>query len=207
MPGENDDLLSQKMSSPNPTTHPRTRKWHFLLLSFLLFCSFAAIGIASYFRLGPDTAALRSSFLKVEDVPWNRKIAIHIGPLTMAMFRHAVRFIDMGDEPKAVIESLRSIEVGVYELPISANENALTSLDAADKAVASRKWQRVVSVKNEEAQVAIYAQTPGVSAKAVRCCFMVLHERLLIVGSARINPESLMRLATWTTKIESHDSM
>src|SRR5262245_55454384 len=150
------------------------KAWHVIGLSFLLFFAMGLFVATGYFRLSPETALLRSSLLKTGDVPWSRKVAIHFGPVTMAMFRNVILFVRMDDEARAVIETLRAVEAGVYKMPSpTMPREAGISLAKADKVMTSKKWERLVYVAKDDTLVAVYSPRKSVTAKVMKCCFVV----------------------------------
>jgi hypothetical protein len=173
----------------------QVKVWHVVGLSFLLFFAMGLFVATGYFRLSGETALLRSSLVKTREVPWNRKIAIHFGPATMAIFRNVLLFVPMEEEARTAIETLRAVEAGVYKMPTpSMPRDAAISLARADKIMTSKKWERVVYVVKDNTLVAVYSPRKSVTAKAMKCCFVVLHEDILVVGSANIKLESILRL-------------
>jgi hypothetical protein len=163
--------------------------------SFLLFFAMGLFVATGYFRLSAEAALLRSSLVKTREVAWNRKVAIHFGPFTMAMFRNVLLFVRMDEEARAAIDTLRAGEAGVYKMASPTKpRDAAISLARADKVMTSKKWERVVYVAKDDTLVAVYSPRKSTTAKTMKCCFVVLHEDILVVGSAKIKPESLLKL-------------
>ena len=176
----------------------KLRVWHVVISCMLLFFAMGLIVATGYFRLSPESAALRSGLLQSGNIPWNKKIALHFGPLTMGMLRNVLLFIHMKPEPRAGIEALRAVEAGVYQMPSSLIiKDYAPSLLKADKVMASRNWERLVYVVHEDTLVAVYTLKKRIAAKTMKCCFVVLHEKILVVGSASIKPESLLKLVNF----------
>jgi len=184
------------MTAPKSVSSRRQVKaWHVVGLSFLLFFAIGLFVATGYFRLSAETALLRSSLVKTREVPWNRKVAIHFGPVTIAALRNVLLFVRMDEQARAAIKTLRAVEAGVYKMPSpTIPRDAAISLAKADKMMRSKKWERLVYVAKDDTLVAVYSPRKSVTAKSMKCCFVVLHEDILVVGSAKINPESLLRL-------------
>jgi hypothetical protein len=114
----------------------------------------------------------------------------------MALVRMGSRSFPLEAEPRAVLETVRGAEVGVYELaeePTCGDRESL--LAAADKAMGGRGWQRVVGVRRDREVVGVYVPGKRVASRRMKVCVVVLHGRDLVVASARGNIEPLMALA------------
>ncbi len=174
----------------------RVRGGYIVLALILLVPAAGAFGITGYFRLSSETQALRGSLMNSVPGEWHKKFAVHAGYITMALVRNLSHHFRMPAEPRAAIEALRGAEVGVYELqgePIAAEPGQV--LQASDKALRARGWERFVGVVQGEQLVAIYLPRKGLSSSHISCCLMVLHERQLVVASVRGNAEPLLELA------------
>src|SRR5439155_15472961 len=125
----------QRMDSFTPiNSGPGLRKGHLVILTLLLGLGLAVVGVTGYFRLGSDSAALRSSLMKSTPAQWQKKIAVHVGGFTMGVVRTTLRWVKLPPEPRAAIEALRTAEVGVYTLqtdPSSVDQERIVA--AADK--------------------------------------------------------------------------
>src|SRR5439155_15369697 len=145
---------------------PRFRPGHLVLLASVVLLSLGVIGVTGYFRLSSEAAALRSSLMKSVPGTWNRKIAVHVGGLTMAVLRHGLRFVNLPPEPRAAIEALHAAEAGVYQLqPERPCIDRGAIISATDKVMAARGWDRAVGVANEDDLVVVYLPRKGVSAE------------------------------------------
>ena len=82
-----------------------------------------------------------------------------------------------------------------------------TMLNAADKAMNSRGWERVVGVIDNEQMVAVFLPAKITSANRMKCCVAVLDDRKLIVVSAKADLQPLVELAKsqsdWHAKFPS----
>jgi hypothetical protein len=110
----------------------------------------AVVGVTGYFRLSSDVVALRQSFMNEVDGSWQKKFAIHLGPLTTAFVRMCSHWAKVEPEPAAALETIRMAEVGVYNIscePRAVDAGAI--LARADKAMSSRVGRgRSVSAKS-----------------------------------------------------------
>ena len=177
-------------------TAPGLRKSHLVILSMLLVVGLCVVGVTGYFRLGSDSAALRSSLMKSVAGQWHKTIAVHVGGLTMSVLRTGLRWVKLPAEPRAALEALRGAEVGVYKLqtgPAFIDQERIVA--SADHAMLARGWQRVVGVIKEGDLVLAYIPRRGLSVSSMKCSLLVLHEGTLVVGSARGNLQPLMEIA------------
>src|SRR5690349_12373439 len=92
------------------------RTGEIVVLSLLFAFGLAVVGITGYFRLSNEAAALRESALGSLEVPWNRKINVHIGFFTTGLVRMGAQFFKLPADAQAGINSIRGAEVGVYDL-------------------------------------------------------------------------------------------
>lgn len=173
------------------------------LAVFFLFCS-GAYGVVSYFRLGSEATALRQSVMSALPGQWDTRIALHVGPITTGLVRAGSRLFTLKPEPRAALEAVHRGEFGLYKLQqASASVGCGEILSAADQAMNSRDWIRVVGVVQSERVVAVYVPRKGLSAKRMGCCVMVWNERQLIVASAHGNIGPLLELAE--KQMDEHD--
>jgi hypothetical protein len=172
-----------------------------VLVALFLTC---AIGIAGYFRLSSESRALRSSLMNSVAGQWHKKFAVHVGFLTMAVVRAGSQFFNIPKEPRAALDALRGAEVGVYNLEQGFSLPDYSAVfQTTDKAMTSRGWTRVVGVAKDSQFVAAYIPTKGLSAKKVACCVVVLHDRQLVIASARGNAEPLLLLVARSPEFQS----
>jgi hypothetical protein len=173
------------------------KMWIVLLLVVLCVPLLCALGVASYFRLSSDTKALRRSVMNSVAGEWDTKVALNIGSLTTGLVRGLSQLIQLPPEPRAAIDAIHNVEVGVYELhdaALPADYPAV--LLSGDKTMAARGWERIVGVIEGNQCVAVYVPRKGVSARRLTCCVLVLHERDLVIVSARGNIKPLLDVAS-----------
>ena len=142
------------------------------------------------------TAALQSSLVKSVGGQWNKKIAVRVGWLTMGLVRNGLRCVHLAPEPRAVIEALHGVEVGVYnQAPGARSIDRGAMLSATDKATSDCGWIRTVGVAKEHEFVAVYLQRKGISVGNMKCRVIVLHEETLVVVSASGKLKPLFEIA------------
>jgi hypothetical protein len=180
---------------------------HIVILAIIVAIGLGVVGVMGYFRLGSDAAALRSSLTETTSGQYQKKIAVHVGALTMSTLRFGLRWVHLPPEPRAALNALQGAEVGVYNLQQHA-----TSLDsgkvvaAADKTMTRRGWDRAIGVVRNDVLVVVYVPHKPMSAPNVKCCLMVLHENILVVASARGNVEPLMEIARNRIHLQSEEN-
>jgi hypothetical protein len=184
---------------PNLTnqTHARgeTRLLPMLLLLFLCGLAIAMFGVASYFFLGSDARALRNSFMAASGAQWHQKIAVNVGGVTTGIVRLGSRFFKAPQEVRAGIDAVRGVEVGIYRGTETApGRDHATALVAMDKKMRKRGWQRLVGVLKGNDLVAVYVPPGKLTTDRLRCCFLVLHDSQLVVGSARGSLDPILEL-------------
>lgn len=176
------------------TSHAYSGSVAWLVLPMVLLLGL--IGITGYFRLGSETTALRESVMDSTSGQWHKKIAFHLGWVTTSLVRFGAEWVKLDAEPRAALQSVRAVEVGVYRLEQSDAPPRLgTALARADKALARRGWLRMVGVCQDQELVAVYIPRRGLSAHSLKCCVLVFNGRDLVVASASANPKPLLALA------------
>jgi hypothetical protein len=166
-------------------------------MSTLLVASvLGAFVVWRFFQLGSETEALRAGLMDATHGTCEKKIAVHVGMFATALVRAGSRFFTIPPEPRAALESVHSVEFGIYELQEgSADIDAGAVLASTDKAMGARGWERCVGVVHEHQVVAVYLPRQGIRLGSLKCCLLVLESRNLVVLSARGNLEPLIALA------------
>jgi hypothetical protein len=165
-------------------------------LGVLLGLALLSFGLTGCFRVSSDAEALRNSVLKTAGAKWDKEIEIGVGTLTLNLVRAGLAFVDLEPDARAAVKALRSAEVGVYKLEAGSKRlNHPGLLLAADKAMTTRGWDRVVAVVSERELVAIYVPKNCRSARNVRACLVTLNDREMVVASAWSNLEPLREMA------------
>jgi hypothetical protein len=99
------------------------------------------------------------------------------------------------EEVQAGIQTVRSVEVGVYKgTELSMGRSYGSAVAAMDRKMRHRGWERVVSVFKDSDLVTIYIPREGLSEERIQCCFLVVHDNELVVGSARCSLGPILRL-------------
>lgn len=186
-------------TNPSQSKASAARAWTVgvvLVFALLVLPGLCVVGVTGYFRLGSETAALRETMMSSVKGHWEKKIELNVGWFTTAVARTFSRAIILQPEPRAALEAVRGVEVGVFELagePGAFNPGAV--LLRADQALKRRGWQRIVGVTQEHQLVAIYMPSRETSQRDLKCCLMVFEGRQLVVVSARGKVEPLLAIA------------
>ncbi len=183
-------------AAASPRRRFRVRAGYVVLALVLCLPLLCAIGIAGYFRLSSATQALRSSVIESVPGKWDKRLAVHVGGLTLSLVRLGSRLLSLPSEPKAALEALHGAEVGIYRLqdaPSALNYSAMFA--ATDKSMKRRGWERIVGVARDRQFVAVYMPRNLRTVKRMGCCVAVLNEQDLVVASASGNLEPLLELA------------
>ena len=196
------------MQAPNtlPTPKPPGSRFHagyVIAVAIPLFFALGVVGVIGYFRLSSETTALRESLMGSVDGQWRKTIAVHLGWFTTGLVRAGSRLVKLDPEPRAALEAVHGVEVGIYRVqdgPEKEDHGAI--LAKADKAMTRRGWVRVVGVSHDRELVAIYMPRKGASLRNMKCCLMVFNGRELVVASARGNLEPLWAIAEKHIELE-----
>ncbi len=161
----------------------------FIAASFLLLLT--ATGC---FRVSSDTAALRDAALGAGFSRTEEKIEFGAGFFTVGLARFASKYVDLPDEARTALGSLRQAECAVYE--VHQRRDSLASvLQEADHAMEDRGCERLAAVIQEHQLVAIYIPREMNSAKDVKVSVLVLNGKQLVCATARANASDLFQLA------------
>jgi hypothetical protein len=187
----------------NPTSSlPETRRsarqlWLWgLLATPLLLLLLVGAGVASFFFLGSDTRALRNGLMKSSGVEWRQQIALNAGCLTLDAVRAGLSHARLDPGARAALQSVRSAEVGVYQLAAGTpTPDHAAMLAAADSAMTGRGWERVVGVMDGHNLVAVYLPEKNISTDNLKCCVLAFDGKEMVLVSVQGNPEPLLRYA------------
>ncbi|HKW28766.1 MAG TPA: hypothetical protein VJT54_05490 [Verrucomicrobiae bacterium] len=184
-------------SPPLATCRSARRLWLWgLLATPLLLVLLVGAGVASLFYLGSDARALRNGLMKSSGVEWQQRIALNAGCLTLGAVRAGLSHARLEPGARAALQSIRSAEVGVYQLVSGTPPPDRGSmLTAADTAMTVRGWERVVGVMDGHNLVAVYLPEKNITAHRLKCCVMAFDGKEMVLVSAQGNPEPLLTYA------------
>lgn len=176
---------------------PARHRWLWLVLVVLLVPLLAVgglvLGVASYFRQSSDMRGLRKALAQASDVEWRQHIGLNVGSVTLGLARAGLSFAPLEPEARTAIRTVRGVEVGIYELATgSKSPDRVAMLAAADRAMNSRGWERVVGVLEKKEMVGVYLPTQLGSVHRVKACVVVFDGRQMVVVSARADLEPLL---------------
>ncbi|MFZ0829024.1 MAG: hypothetical protein WAO02_16540 [Verrucomicrobiia bacterium] len=186
------------LPSDTPATRrPARRLWLWALLAApLLLLILLGTLVANCFCLPREARVLRNELILSSGVKWQQKIALNADTLTLGAVRAGLSFVRLAPEARAVVQSVRSAGVGVYQLASGTRSpDRAAMLVAADSAMSARGWERAVGVMDGHDLVAVYVPKENSSARRVKCCVMVFDGKEMVLVSARGNLEPLLQYA------------
>jgi hypothetical protein len=144
-----------------------------------------------------DAEALRNSVMKSVAAEWDKQIEIGVGWVTLTVARLGLAFVDLPPEARTALRAVRGAEVGVYHRRgTGARWDAAALLAAADQAMNSRGWDRLVTVLKEHEGVLVYVLGNSQSPRNMKTCVVVLNQHDMVVATARADLQPLMQLAS-----------
>ncbi len=172
------------------------RQWLWLGIAALLFplvvLGVIALGVASYFHLSSDTRALRNGLTKASGAEWRQHFGLNIGRATFGVARAGLAFVPLDPEARAAVQTVRGVEVGIYELRAgSKTPDRAAMLATADSVLNARGWERLVGVLDGEGLVGVYVPGEAISTRQVKCCVLAFDGRQMVVVSSRLDVEPL----------------
>jgi hypothetical protein len=185
-----------------PVAHsPKSGRWVLKLLLLVMVMGFVFLGVAvygitSFIRLGSDARALRNGILGATPEPWRHNFEVNVGGVTTSLAKAGLAFAPLPPEARGAVSAVRAGEVGVYDLtqPIGPETRA-AMLDAADKVMERRGWERIVGVIERDSLVAVYLPHKTLRADDFKACVAVVAEGRLVIASARSDLAPLIRMA------------
>lgn len=187
------------MKSPHARADagPQRRGW--LLLALILMpCALVTVLVTGCFSLSlsRDAAVLRQSVIENSAGSWDQQIEIGVGAIPFYVARFALQFVEIPPEARAALQSIKSAEVGVYQLHRNGTERHFGEiLDAADAAMSERGWERMVAVASWHNCVAVYVAKNLKSSGNVRVHLVVMDGRQMVVASGKANLAPLAEFA------------
>jgi hypothetical protein len=158
----------------------------------LLLC----IASTGCFKVSRDAGTLRDSVVNGAAARCEAKFEFGVGALTLGLARFGLSYLDLDPEARTALSALRGADVGVYEvIGRKRPANYAKILSSADRAMAARGWDRLVTVIDDGQMVAVFVPKDLRTTRNVRVCLAVLSEREMVVASARSNLEPLLELA------------
>lgn len=185
-----------------PPLLPRDRVERFFrwmgatLLVCLLLLVAAVYAASGYFRLSSEMSGLRDSLQAASGRDWHRTIALNIGGFTFGAARAGLSFVEMPDQARVALQTIKGCEVGIYQtMADSETADRGAMLAAADQAMERRGWERVVGVIDDENLVAVYVPLKIASVSRMKCAVMVCEGNQMIIASTRANLNPAIQFA------------
>ena len=96
--------------------HRRIKARYVVLFAAVLLVGLTARAVAGYFFLGSQTTALRKTVIAHTGGHYEKRFAVHLGWMTTGLVRYGTRLVHLPPEPRAALDTLHQVEVGVYRL-------------------------------------------------------------------------------------------
>jgi len=145
-------------------------------------------------RTATDFSAVQASLVESSGCDWARQIRIGVPSFLFTVARAGLGFVDMDPEARAAIQTMRGLRLAIYERAAGTPDRA-QMLQAADRAMSSRGWDRVVGVLDGRQLVAVFAPTGMKAGGNLELCVIVFDGDQLVFVSGRADPEPLVQVA------------
>lgn len=179
-----------------PARRPRSWIAWSLVLTAIALPSLVIWSIVSCFGLDSDAAALRDAVIGSDRDVLLPKVELRLGWVPLALIRMGLRPSGLEPEVRWALESVRSVEVGVYASGGGEElGEAKGPLAASDAALRPLHWDRTVGVVHEGAVVGVYSRENKRDLDALHFCVLVRHQNCLVVAAVRCRAQPLVELA------------
>jgi len=186
-------------ASAQPAPRRPIGRWIAVCLALLLLpMMVVAVGVVSMLTLSRDATVLRREVMAATEADWHTKVQVSAGWLVLGAVRTALGFVDHKhmDEARDAMAAVRNVSVGVYERSgRTENWSREQLLRKTDERMRDRGWSRLVGVNDHGQTVLVYASDEADNGDRMDLCVAVVDGRDLVVVSANVNADSLVRLA------------
>jgi hypothetical protein len=179
--------MNDKLSAPAPRRHV----WRWILAATCVFLAMAAGGAYSLLTLSREATALRRGVLDTYAGGSSTRFQMSLDGSLLGLVRTGLIFAPLPAEARLALKSVRKASVGVYELKDAMSRSNLMS--RADAVMLARGYSRIIGVIEDDETVLIYVPEEA-NADTLEVCLAVLDGRELVVVSARVASEPLLKL-------------
>lgn len=179
--------MNDKLSTPAPRRH----FWRWMLAATGVFLALAAGGAYNLLTLSREATALRRGVLDSYAGGSSTRIQLSLDGTALGLLRTGLIFAPLPDEARLALKSVRKASVGVYELDEAMSRSNL--LGRADAVMLARGFSRIIGVVEDDETVLIYVPDDA-DADTLEVCLAVMDGKELVVVSARVDSEPLLKL-------------
>jgi len=192
----------QEVIAETASEERKSRSWWRFTVALLLLPLLAT----GCFRPSSSTRTLRDCVMAAAGEGWVAEIELGVGPLTFGLARGGARFVELPDEARIVLRSMRGADVGIYRyFGVERPKAGAELLPSVNQKMVERGWERLVAVMDGRETVAVYVPADLDARDQLRLCVLVVDESEMVIVSARGNPEPLIRLALEKARESTHD--
>lgn len=175
---------------PPPVPRSGLAWWHWLLAVGLFLV--AGGGFLAWRTLTPvrEASALRDALGAAGGLRGDASLQLNVGALPMVVARLGARFLPLPPEACVALRTLRGASLGIY--PGTSGVRGAALLEAADRGLTKRGWERVVGVVDGGQVVGVYLPRDLSSHRRIRVAVFVQSREQLVVVTARANLEPLL---------------
>ena len=172
-------------------TAPRRHFWRWMLAATCVFLALAAGGAYNLLTLSREATALRRGVLDGQAGGASTRVQLSLDSSLLGLVRTGLYFSPLPEEARLALKSVRKASVGVYELNDALSRSNMVS--RADAAMLARGYSRIIGVVEDDETVLIYVPDDA-DADTLDVCLAVLDGKELVVVSARVDSEPLLKL-------------
>ncbi|MEN9677113.1 MAG: hypothetical protein RIS76_3009 [Verrucomicrobiota bacterium] len=124
----------------------------------------------------------------------NRQAELRLGWLPLTVVRQGLRWVDLDPEVRLALDSIRSVEAGVYASDDEGPADVAGLMAAGDGALRPLGWDRIVGVVHEGDLVGVYSHANPGDPEDLRLCVLVRHEGRLVLAAIRCRAGPLLAM-------------
>lgn len=175
---------------------PRRKLWRWVAVLAGAGALLITLSLWNLFTLSRETTALRKELFDSLPLPASPQVQVSAGPVLLGLARTALSVIpDVPPEARLALRSVRAASVGVYQLHGAVESSDRVKLFvAADRAMAQRRWTRIVGVNHRRDTVLVYMPADFAEGDSLRVCLAVCAEDKLVLVSAVARGDELLEL-------------
>lgn len=168
-----------------------------VLLVILALTSLLVWSVGDCFWMDGDGQALRKAMVTSSGATFHRQFQAAVGPVLLGATRFGLSFVaDLPPEARRVIGAVKSARVSVSRVEGTVGRTDFSKmLQATDRVMNRRGWERIVGVLDGDALVVIYVDPSPGWGGTVKIRLGVLESEQLVIVSTKAKLKPVVEVA------------